>query len=103
MQTLRRWIGVLALLLAGVTLALIVGNTVVSAVVLLCTGAGALILGVGVMRRRPDPYDLRLLDETPPMPEDGREGPEDRTGYCPVCGHFIESPYEPCPRCGSAI
>ncbi len=59
-------------------------------------------LGGGGTRRR-DPYDLRTLNETEPMPDDGREGPQDRSGYCPVCGHFIESPYKPCPGCGTAL
>lgn len=65
--------------------------------------AMSLLRRVGRFRKREDPYDLRKLNETEPMPEDGREGLEDRSGYCPVCGHFIESPYKPCPRCGTAL
>jgi len=103
MAALRRWVGVVALFLAGVTLALLLGNPLLSGIVSILTCAGCAVMAAGVLRRRGDPYDLRRLHDTIPLPEDGREGPEDQTGYCPVCGHFVESPFQPCPKCGSAV
>jgi len=103
MKSLRPWTGVVAFLLVGAVLAMLLGRTLLSGGVLLLTLAGCAYLAVDAFRKREDPYDLARLHETAPMPEDGREGPEDKSGYCPVCGAFVESPYEPCPRCGSAV
>jgi hypothetical protein len=103
MESLRRWVGVVALMLAGITLALFLGNRVLFGVVMVLTLGGCAVLVVHVLRNREDPYDLSRLNESAPMPEDGFEGPEDKSGYCPVCGSFVESPYEPCPKCGSAV
>jgi hypothetical protein len=103
MASLRRWVGVVAVFLAGVTLALLLGHPVISGVVSVLTCVCCVVMSANVLRRRDDPYDLRRLNETLPLPEDGSEGPEDKTGYCPVCGHFVESPFQPCPKCGSAV
>lgn len=104
MAGLRRSVGLIAALLLATTGGFLAGSSLVGIALL---GVGLLAAGWQawlLLRAREERYDLSQLYAEDPMPEGGgEEGPRDRSGYCPVCGAFIESPYKPCPRCGSAV
>lgn len=104
MATIRKAAGLIAALILLTGGAFLMGVSTAFGAPVMALGAAAAAINIALLlRRRDDPYDLTKLYETDPMPEDGQEGPRDKAGYCPVCGGYIESPYKPCPRCGSAL
>lgn len=103
MSGLRRSVGLISALILATAGGFLAGSSLVG-IALLAVGLLAAAWQAWVLlQSRSDAYDLSKLYETDPMPEGGEEGPRDKSGYCPVCGAFIESPYKPCPRCGSAV
>lgn len=104
MDAIRRHAGLIAALILLSGGGFLLGVSPMFGAPLMALGGVAAAINVALlMRRRDDPYDLSKLYDTEPMPEDGHEGPRDKAGYCPVCGGYVESPYKPCPRCGSAV
>lgn len=104
-RTVRQYLGLIAgglLTVMGATFLLSPATRIYGVMVIVSGGVGVWYGLVALRQARQDRYDLSKLFEGEAMPEGG-EGIPDKSGYCAVCGAFITSPYEPCPKCGSAL
>jgi hypothetical protein len=101
----RQHLGLIAggiLVVMGTAFLLSPATRVYGVMVVISGGVGVWYGLVALRQARQDRYDLSKLFDGEAMPEGG-EGIEDNSGYCAVCGAYIKSPYEPCPKCGAAL